>query len=72
MAAQWLAANLTNAPSHRSAVALFNLFPLPPIDGGRILSGILPKALAEPVLRLEPYGLVILIGLFIVLPVLGV
>lgn len=53
-------------------LALFNLFPLPPIDGGRILSGILPKALAEPVLRLEPYGLVILIGLFIVLPVLGV
>ena len=52
-------------------LALFNLFPLPPLDGGRILIGILPKALAEPVAGLEPYGLAILIGLFIVLPVLG-
>jgi Zn-dependent protease len=52
-------------------LALFNLFPVPPLDGGRILIGILAKALAEPVVRLEPYGLVILIGLFIVLPVLG-
>jgi Zn-dependent protease len=47
------------------------LFPLPPLDGGRILVGILPKALAAPVARLEPYGLVILIGLLIVLPILG-
>ena len=50
---------------------MFNLFPLPPLDGGRILVGILPKALAAPVARLEPYGLVILIGLLIVLPLLG-
>jgi Zn-dependent protease len=40
-------------------------------DGGRILVGILPKALAVPFARLEPYGLVILIGLLIVLPLLG-
>jgi hypothetical protein len=35
------------------------------------LVGILPKALAASVARLEPYGLVILIGLLIVLPILG-
>jgi Zn-dependent protease len=50
---------------------VFNLFPLPPLDGGRILVGILPKAAAAPVARLEPYGLAILIGLLIVLPLLG-
>jgi Zn-dependent protease len=50
---------------------VFNLFPLLPLDGGRILVAILPNALATPFARLEPYGLVILIGLLIVLPLLG-
>jgi Zn-dependent protease len=52
-------------------LAVFNLFPLPPLDGGRILLGILPKSIAAPVARLEPYGLAILIGLLIILPMLG-
>ena len=52
-------------------LAVFNLFPLPPLDGGRILVGILPKPAAMAVARLEPFGLVILLALLIILPMLG-
>ncbi len=41
----------------------FNLFPLPPLDGGRILVGLLPWRAAVTVSRIEPYGFFIVMGL---------
>jgi Zn-dependent protease len=43
----------------------FNLFPLPPLDGGRILVGLLPYKYAELLSRVEPWGFFIVLGLVI-------
>jgi Zn-dependent protease len=43
----------------------FNLFPLPPLDGGRILVGLLPHRPAELLSRVEPWGFFIVMGLVI-------
>ncbi len=43
----------------------FNLFPLPPLDGGRVLVGLLPPRQAYAVARIEPWGFFIVMGLVI-------
>jgi Zn-dependent protease len=69
--ARWVAENLKNALIINVILAIFNLLPLPPLDGGRIAVGLLPDALAAPLARLEPYGMMILIGVLFILPMIG-
>jgi Zn-dependent protease len=52
-------------------LAVFNMLPLPPLDGGRVAVGLLPNSLAIPLARLERYGFFILIGILFLLPMLG-
>jgi Zn-dependent protease len=55
IAGRWTAENLKNALVINVFLAIFNLLPVPPLDGGRIAVGLLPDRLAMPLARLEPY-----------------
>jgi len=69
--AEWLAANLVHSIQINAVLCVFNMLPLPPLDGGRVAVGLLPDALALPLARLERYGMLILLLFLFVLPYVG-
>jgi Zn-dependent protease len=64
--AQWTATNLVHSIQLNAVLCVFNMLPFPPLDGGRVAVGILPRFLALPLARVEPYGMMILLLLFLV------
>jgi Zn-dependent protease len=67
----WALRNLENSIVINVVLAVFNMLPLPPLDGGRVAVGLLPRGLARPLARLERFGFLIIIGLIFILPLLG-
>ena len=49
-------------------LAIFNMLPIPPLDGSRILLSVMPGVLARPYAKLERFGLLILLGLVFLVP----
>ena len=67
----WAARNLSNSMMLNIVLAVFNMLPLPPLDGGRVAVGLLPDALARPLAKLERHGLFIIIAFIFILPAVG-
>jgi len=69
--AEWVGFNLFNSMWINAVLAIFNLLPIPPLDGGRIAVGLLPTGPARALARLERIGIFLILGALFVLPWLG-
>lgn len=70
--ARWPAQLLWGSVEINLVLAVFNLWPIPPLDGGKIAIGLLPLTLARPLAQLDRYGMLVLLAIFIVVPMIGI
>lgn len=68
----WLTENLQNGILLSVVIGIFNLFPVLPLDGGRVLASLLPMDLSIKYQETERYGFLIIMMLLFVLPMLGI
>lgn len=68
---RWAAETLRNSILLNLVLAVFNMLPLPPLDGGRVVTGLLPRPLAIKFGRFDRYGILILLAALFLLPALG-
>ena len=66
--ARWLVQMLYQSLVLNLVLAIFNMLPIPPLDGSRILLSVMPGVLARPYAKLERFGLLILLGFVFLVP----
>jgi Zn-dependent protease len=69
--APWFVQTLHQSILLNLILAIFNMFPIPPLDGSRVVMSLLPKVLARQYAKLERFGFLILLGIIFLLPMLG-
>ena len=69
--AAFIAANLENFLVINIFLAVFNMLPMPPFDGGHVVEGLLPRPLARRYAKIGRYGFLLLILLLVVLPMVA-
>ncbi len=70
-AQRWIMHNLVNSVWINLLLAVFNMLPLPPLDGGRVTFGLLPPELARKLARVERAGMIIILAALFILPWIG-
>ena len=68
---RWIMLNLVNSVWINLLLAVFNMLPLPPLDGGRVAAGLLPPELARQLARVERASMVIILAALFILPWIG-